>query len=108
MITLTPAAIAKAKEISDGEGLGHYNIRLQVKGGGCSGMQNDIYFEDLPPTDMDEIFEHDGIKLIVDPLSLSYVDGAEIDFVSKDYTSGFKVSNPNITAQCRCGQSYSA
>jgi iron-sulfur cluster assembly accessory protein len=107
MITLTPSAIAKVKEISESEAIGHYNIRLKVIGGGCAGMSNDIYFEDLEPTNLDEVFEHDGVKLIVDALSISYLDGAEVDFVEMEFSSGFKVNNPQVKSTCGCGSSFS-
>lgn len=106
MITVTPKAIEKIKEISEAEGIGHNCIRIKVLGGGCAGMTNDITFDDLI-SDVDEVFETDGVKLIVDPLSFQYLDSTEIDFMEHSYSSGFKFNNPNVKNSCGCGKSQS-
>lgn len=106
MITLTPKAAAKVKEIREAESLGEQGLRLRVIGGGCSGFQYDLYFEDKP-TEMDELFESNGVKMYVDPLSYQYLDGTEIDYVEGVHGSGFKFGNPNVSGTCGCGSSFS-
>ena len=105
MITLTPLAAEKVKEIAQAEGLEEQGLRLRVIGGGCAGFQYDLYFEDSPsPTD--ETFDSHGIKLYIDPLSFQYLDGTEIDFVETVLGSGFKFGNPNVSGTCGCGSSF--
>lgn len=105
MISITPLAAEKVKEISTAEGLDGQGLRLRVVGGGCAGFQYDLYFEDAP-TAMDETFESQGVKLYVDPLSFQYLDGTEIDYVEGVHGSGFKFGNPNVSGSCGCGSSF--
>jgi iron-sulfur cluster insertion protein len=105
MISLTPIAAEKVKEIATSEGLEGQGLRLRVIGGGCAGFQYDLYFEDAP-TEMDEKFESHGISLFVDPLSVQYLDGTEVDFVETAHGSGFKFGNPNVSGSCGCGSSF--
>ena len=106
MISVTDKAAAKIKEISEAEGIGHLNIRLRVIGGGCAGFSYDMYYEDKP-TDMDETQEVNGVTVVVDPLSLQYLEGVEIDYVEGHMGAGFKFNNPNVTGSCGCGSSFS-
>lgn len=106
MIKITEKAIAQLKEISDGEGIGHYSVRVKVQGGGCAGFTNDMYFDDKF-TDMDEVHEDNGVKIIIDPLSFQYLDGVEIDYVDSQFGAGFKFNNPNVKGSCGCGSSQS-
>lgn len=108
MITMTDAAVAKAREISEAEGLAGRPIRLKVQGGGCSGFQYDMYFDDADPTDLDEVFEANGITIVVDPISVQYLDGTQVDYVSTLQAEGFKFNNPNVKSTCGCGSSFSA
>ena len=105
MIALTPVAAEKVKEISNSEGLDGQGLRLRVIGGGCAGFQYDLYFEDVP-TELDERFESHGIPLFIDPLSLQYLDGTEIDYVETAHGAGFKFGNPNVSGTCGCGSSF--
>jgi iron-sulfur cluster insertion protein len=107
MISITPFAAEKVREIASQEGLMGQGLRLRVVGGGCAGFQYDLYFEDKP-TDMDESFESNGVAMFIDPLSYQYLDGTEIDYVEGAYGSGFKFGNPNVTSTCGCGSSFSA
>jgi len=104
-ITMTEAAarhVASQLE-SRGSGLG---IRVGVTTTGCSGMAYVLEFVDEPePTD--KIFEDQGIKIIVDPKSLVYLDGTEIDFVKVGVNEGFEFTNPNAKGECGCGESFS-
>lgn len=106
MITLTDKAIEKIKEISVSEDIGHFNLRVKVQGGGCSGFVHDLFFEDII-SDLDEIVEIDGVKLVVDPLSYQYLQNVNIDYQEKDFGAGFKFTSPDITKTCGCGNSAS-
>lgn len=105
MITITDKAIEKLKEISEGEGIGHLTIRLRVQGGGCSGFEYDMSFEDVP-SDIDETFKQGDITVVIDPLSMQYLEGVEIDYLEGLMSSGFKFFNPNVKASCACGSSF--
>ncbi len=107
MIALTPKAADKVKEIREAEGLGEQGLRVRVEGGGCSGFSYDLYFED-EITELDQHFESHGIPLYVDMMSYQYLDGTEIDYVEGLHGAGFKFLNPQATATCGCGSSFSA
>lgn len=106
MISLTKIAVDKVKEISEAEGIGHYNIRLKIIGGGCAGFSQDMQYEDNI-SELDEVIEQDGIKMIIDPLSLQYLDETEIDFIDSPISAGFKFLNPNVKGSCGCNMSVS-
>ena len=106
MITLTEKAAEKVREIAKAESLEGQGLRLRVIGGGCSGFSYDLYFEEKPG-EMDETFESNGVNLFVDPLSVQYLEGTEIDYVETLSGSGFNFNNPNITGTCGCGSSFS-
>lgn len=107
MISVTDKAAEKIKEISEAEGIGHFNVRLRVVGGGCAGFSYDMYYEDKP-TEMDETEEIKGVTVVVDPLSMQYLEGVEIDYVEGNMGAGFKFINPNVKGTCGCGSSFSA
>ncbi|MDD2814607.1 MAG: iron-sulfur cluster assembly protein IscA [Thiotrichaceae bacterium] len=103
-ITLTEKA---AKHIQKslthrGKGLG---LRLGVRTSGCSGMAYVLEFVDEPNAD-DQLFESQGVKVIIDPKSLSYLDGTELDFVREGLNEGFQFNNPNVKDACGCGESF--
>ncbi len=106
MITITDRAALKVKEIQSAEGLEGQALRLCVKGGGCAGFSYDLYFEDKP-TETDEQFECNGVKVCVDEMSLQYLDSTEIDYVEEAHREGFKFNNPNVKGTCGCGSSFS-
>ena len=89
---------------SQGEVAENAGLRVGVKGGGCSGFQYQLAFDELK--DGDVVFESHGLKLLVDGPSLPYVDGSQIDYVDSLQGAGFQVSNPNVTAACGCGSSF--
>jgi iron-sulfur cluster insertion protein len=105
-VALTEVAAAKVREIAKEEGLDGQGLRVQVKGGGCSGFQYDLYFDEKP-TDMDQVVESRGIKIFIDPLSAQYLEGTEIDYVEGLSGAGFKFGNPNVKGTCGCGSSFS-
>lgn len=85
-----------------GKGVG---IRLGVKTSGCSGMAYKLEFADeIAPEDI--VFEVHGVKVLVDPKSLPYMDGTELDFVREGLNEGFKFNNPNVKDECGCGESF--
>lgn len=85
-----------------GSGVG---LRLGVRTSGCSGMAYTLEFADEVATD-DQQFESYGVKVLVDPKSLTYLDGTELDYVREGLSEGFKFNNPNIKSQCGCGESF--
>ncbi|MSP19947.1 MAG: iron-sulfur cluster insertion protein ErpA [Alphaproteobacteria bacterium] len=80
-------------------------LRVQVKGGGCSGFQYDFVLDDKIAKE-DEIIEKDGARVAIDPMSLMYLAGSRIDFVEKMIGSQFTIGNPNATSSCSCGASF--
>jgi iron-sulfur cluster assembly protein len=98
------AARHVAEQLSDrGHGIG---IRVGVKTTGCSGMAYVLEFVDKLEVG-DEVFEEQGVKIIVDPKSLVYIDGTEMDFVKHGVNQGFEFKNPNAKGECGCGESFS-
>jgi iron-sulfur cluster assembly accessory protein len=81
-------------------------LRLAVTGGGCSGFQYNFALDDAR-TDDDLVLEKDGATVLIDPVSLDFLQGAEIDFTDDLIGQAFKVNNPNATASCGCGTSFS-
>ncbi len=79
-------------------------LRVGVRGGGCSGFQYQLAFDE--ERDGDVVFEDHGVRLLVDGPSLPYVDGSEIDYVDSLQGAGFQVNNPNVVAACGCGSSF--
>ena len=104
-ITLTDKAAEKIGELLGGQSeAGEQALRVAVRGGGCSGFQYALAFDEQ--RDGDTVFEDKGIRLLVDNPSLPYVRGSVIDFVDRLQGAGFKVENPNVVAACGCGSSF--
>lgn len=104
MLQLTQKAINKIKDISDAEGIGHFNIRVKIIGSGCAGFTHDMHYEDSP-SDLDEKFTFGQVNVIVDPLSYQYLQDVEIDYLDGEFESGFKFNNPSVKSTCGCGSS---
>ena len=104
-ITITPAAAAHVAEQIDARGHG-IGIRVGVKTTGCSGMAYVLEFVDKLEVG-DQVFEEAGVKVVVDPKSLLYIDGTEMDFVKQGVNEGFEFINPNAKGECGCGESFS-
>ena len=103
-VTMTEAASERVKKFlqSRGKGVG---LRLGVKTSGCSGMAYVLEFVDeIQPED--EVFDLNGVSIIVDSKSLIYLDGTELDFVKEGLNEGFKFNNPNKKGECGCGESF--
>jgi iron-sulfur cluster insertion protein len=105
MIQLTQRATEKILEIRSTENLGDQGLRLKVIGGGCSGFQYDLHFEDTV-ADTDEVLSFNNIDLYVDMISFQYLDETTIDYIDELYGSGFKFLNPKAKATCGCGSSF--
>ena len=105
-LSLTEIAAEKVQEIRDMEAIEeHFALRVKVIGGGCSGFQYDLYFDEQAEGDM--VFDSHGIKLVVDNMSFVYLMGTSIDYVEGLQGAGFKFNNPNATGSCGCGSSFS-
>ncbi|AHM62192.1 Iron-sulfur cluster assembly accessory protein [Flammeovirgaceae bacterium 311] len=107
MISVTDKAIDRIKELRETEGRSNdQNIRVSVKGGGCSGLMYDLSF-DAAVLPSDEIFEDKGVKILVDKKSLLYLLGTVLDFSDGLNGKGFQFINPNASRTCGCGESFS-
>jgi iron-sulfur cluster assembly accessory protein len=104
-ITISPRAASRIAELLKSEAA-HALFRVSVEGGGCSGFQYrfDLVRERAPD---DLLVERDGARVVVDPISLGFLQSAEIDFVDDLIGAQFKSNNPNVTAACGCGTSFS-
>jgi iron-sulfur cluster assembly accessory protein len=107
MVTITPTAIAKVKEVAAAQSPAQTAIRIGVRGGGCSGFQYAMVFDSSEPTESDEVLDFAGFRVFVDQMSLMYLDGVTIDYIDTLEASGFKFENPNVKTTCGCGQSFS-
>ena len=105
-VALTKVAVQMVKDAMAQENLTGHGIRVGVVGGGCSGFQYSMDFEDQA-RDGDLVLEQDGIKLYVDPMSSMYLQGVTVDYVQGLQGAGFKFNNPNARNTCGCGASFS-
>ena len=103
-ITLTESAAKHVATRLDKRGKG-VGLRLGVRTSGCSGLAYKIeYADDIKPEDLS--FESHGVKVLVDPKSLQFLDGTELDFTREGLNEGFKFNNPNVKDSCGCGESF--
>ena len=108
MLNLTTAAVSKVQGFIEEHGAGSDSgLRVAVLPGGCSGFQYGLNIEDGPEAD-DEIFDLEGVRVFVDPFSVQYLEGIEIDYVTGMMGSGFSFQNPNASGGCGCGSSFTA
>ena len=103
-ITLTEAAATRVQAFLDNRGSG-VGLRLGVKTTGCSGMAYVIEFAD-EIDEADKVFSDKGVNVLVDPKSLIYLDGTELDYTKEGLNEGFKFNNPNVKDSCGCGESF--
>jgi iron-sulfur cluster assembly accessory protein len=107
MVSLTPVAITKVKEILTQQTPSPTGLRVAVVGGGCSGFSYHMAFENQVNESSDNVYEFDGLKVMVDQMSEMYLDGVQIDYIESIEGSGFKFNNPNVKSTCGCGSSFS-
>ena len=103
-ISMTEAAAKHVRRSLEGRGKGE-GIRLGVRTPGCSGLAYVLEFVDEVAAE-DLVFESFGVKVFVDPKSLAYLDGTELDFTREGLNEGFKFNNPNVRGECGCGESF--
>jgi iron-sulfur cluster insertion protein len=107
MINVTPAAASKITELLTEENKSEAGLRVFVQGGGCSGFQYGLMIDEGEgASDSDQVIESNGVKLFVDPISVRYLRGAEVDFVDNLTGGGFTIKNPNAKSTCGCGSSF--
>jgi iron-sulfur cluster insertion protein len=106
MIHVTETAASKITELLSEEQKDGSGLRVFVQGGGCSGFQYGLMIDEGGGFG-DQIFESNGVKLYVDPISVRYLGGAEVDFVDTVTGGGFTIKNPNAKSTCGCGSSFS-
>ena len=105
MVQLTDIAAEKVRDFVAGQSpKGNVGLRVGVRGGGCSGFQYALALDER--RDDDHVFETNGIRVLVDPASIRYVDGSTVDYTESFMGQGFDVSNPNVVASCGCGSSF--
>ena len=104
MITLTSRAARQVQTMHSAQGDGQKCLRVFVENGGCSGFEYGMSF-DRPKAD-DQVFESEGVQVLVDPTSLAYLNGTSIDFDDGLHGKGFELKNPNAQSTCGCGKSF--
>ena len=104
MITITESAAVKIKQLMP-DGDTEYALRMSITGGGCSGLQYQMGFEEGSEAG-DQVLTSNGIKVYIDRKSALYLAGVEVDYLDSLMESGFKITNPNATTTCGCGQSF--
>ena len=105
-VSLTDAAAAKVKSLLSQEGRDDLRLRVAVQPGGCSGLIYQLYFDERF-LDGDVTVDFDGVEVIIDSMSVPYLDGANIDFKDTITEQGFTIDNPNAGSSCACGDSFS-
>ena len=106
MVALTSTAVTKVKEILSQQTPEPAGLRVAVVGGGCSGFSYHMAFENQVNQDSDNVYEFDGLKVLVDQMSEMYLENVSIDYIETLEGSGFKFNNPNVKSTCGCGSSF--
>jgi iron-sulfur cluster assembly accessory protein len=107
LIKLTESAGRKVSQLMQRDGVADGALRVKIVGGGCAGLEYKMDFEKNPATPKDILVQTAGVRVLVDVKSALYVSGSEVDFQDKMIGGGFKIHNPNATATCSCGESFS-
>ena len=104
-VTLTEQAQGKVRTLIEAEGRDDLRLRVAVQPGGCSGLIYQLYFDEQLAED-DVIKDFDGVEVVIDKMSVPYLDGASIDFEDTIQKQGFTIDNPNAEGSCACGDSF--
>ena len=104
-VVITDTAAAKVKSLLEQEGRDDLRLRVAVQPGGCSGLIYQLYFDERL-LDGDTTADFGGVEVVVDPMSVPYLDGASIDFEDTIQKQGFTIDNPNASGSCACGDSF--
>lgn len=104
-LSVTPAAVSIIKNLLEQRDIPQHALRVFVTGGGCSGLQYGMAFQESPEMG-DTVVSRDGVRLLVDPNSIQYLRGATIDYVDSLIGGGFRIDNPNALSSCGCGHSF--
>ena len=105
VVNVSSLAASKITELLAEEKKLNSGLRVFVQGGGCSGFQYGLMIEDEPGA-TDQVVESNGVRLYIDPISIRYLEGAEVDFVDNVAGGGFTIHNPNAVSTCGCGHSF--
>jgi len=105
-ITLSERAATELRTLMQSQEKENALLRVWVAGGGCSGLSYGMALDDNEPETDDQIYECNGVKVVVDALSLKYMEGSVVDFLDDPMGGGFKIENPNATSSCGCGSSF--
>ena len=105
-VELTEQAKSKVRALISAEGRDDLRLRVAVQPGGCSGLIYQLYFDELLE-ESDSVKDFDGVEVVVDKMSVPYLDGASIDFEDTIQKQGFTIDNPNAQGTCACGDSFS-
>ena len=105
-LNFTDSAVSKVRELIEDEGNDSLMLRVFISGGGCSGFQYGFTFDEAS-TDGDTVIEREGVKLLIDPMSIQYLTGSEIDYSEGIEGAQFIIRNPNAKTTCGCGSSFS-
>ena len=104
-VLVSDAAANKAKALLEQEGRDDMHLRIAVQPGGCAGLRYQLFFDERN-LDGDVVTDFDGVAVVVDRMSVPYLNGAQIDFVDSIEKQGFTIDNPNATGSCACGDSF--
>ncbi len=104
-VGITASAVTRVAQLIREQGNQDLMLRVSVSGGGCSGFQYGFGFDDTVRED-DHVFESDGVRMLIDEVSLELLNGAEVDFVEDLIGSSFQIRNPNASSSCGCGSSF--
>ena len=105
VLTVTPAAVSIIRDLLEQREIPNHALRVFVTGGGCSGLQYGMAFQEEPESG-DTVVSNGGVRLLVDPTSMMYLRGATIDCVDSLIGGGFRIDNPNAVSNCGCGHSF--
>ncbi|MCL2454271.1 MAG: iron-sulfur cluster insertion protein ErpA [Micrococcales bacterium] len=105
-VLLTDVAATKVRSLLEQEGRDDLRLRVAVQPGGCSGLIYQLYFDERL-LDGDAVRDYDGVEVVVDKMSVPYLDGATVDFADTIEKQGFTIDNPNAGSSCACGDSFS-